>query len=68
MSPLIRLVSWLPWLADRDSVDDAVARAALLRPDVKIIIQKGHTKGMCWVSDAAVRPAQTGRGHDRVLG
>jgi hypothetical protein len=26
-------------------MDDAVARAALLRPDVKILIQKGHTKG-----------------------
>ena len=45
MSPLIRLVSWLPWLAERDSVDNAVARAALLRPDVKIVIQKGDTKG-----------------------
>jgi hypothetical protein len=47
MSPLIRLVSWLAWLVDRDSMDDAVARVALLRPNVKIVIEKGHTQGGC---------------------
>ncbi len=31
-------------LVDRDPVDDTMATASLLRPDVKIVTQKGHSE------------------------
>lgn len=43
-------------LAGGDSVDDAVAMAVLLRPDVKIVTQKGHRTVDVLPASAALSP------------
>jgi hypothetical protein len=60
-------------LADGDSVDDTAAMVTLLRPDVKIVTQKGHGKeddlltGLPTVSQGDHRDAPRSRVHRRRL-
>jgi hypothetical protein len=43
-----------PVLAGGDSVDDTVAMAIVLRPDVKLVTQKGHRTADVLLASAAL--------------